>query len=147
MNTLLRRYSTLAVLGVALVGCSRHSRVIDNIAHQLRNGATQVDIGKSGDLAWDEMFVFSPYYPKDEICKTLKLSSAQCSASGIKDVVEGEFFLVFMQQGAVAEKQSFPRTIADFDESERCLAKGIRRQAAVFTVERKAGRVYLVCRI
>jgi hypothetical protein len=147
MSTLLPRYWTLAVLGFALVGCRRHSSVIDNITHQLRNGATQVDIGKSGDLAWDEMFVFGPYYPKDEICKTLNLSVLQCSAAGIKDVDEGEFLLVFMQHGAVSGTQSFPRTIADFDESERCLAKGIRRDAAVFTVEHKTGTVYLVCRL
>ena len=55
-----------------------------------------MDIGKSGDLAWDEMFVFGPYYPKDEICKTLNLSVSQCSAAGIKDVDEGEFLLVFI---------------------------------------------------
>lgn len=145
MSTKLRRYSTLALLSLALVGCRRHGSVVDNITHQLRNGATQVDIGQSSDFAWDEMFVFAPYYPKNEICKTLKLSASPCSATGIEDVDEGEFLLVFMQHGAVSETQSFPRTIADFDESERCLAKSIRRDAAVFTVERKSARSTLVC--
>src|SRR6476660_4651075 len=97
MSSLLRRYSTLVLLGLALVGCRRHSTVIDNITHQLRNGATQVDIGHSGDFAWDEMFVFGPYSGKDQICRTLKLSASQCSAVGIKDVDEGEFLLVFTQ--------------------------------------------------
>jgi hypothetical protein len=147
MSTLFRRYSTLAVLGFALVGCRRHSSVIDSIRHQLLNGATQVDIGQSGDFAWDEMFVFGPYYPKDEICRTLKLSASQCSTTGIKDVDEGEFLLVFMQHDTVSETESFPRKIADFDESERCQAKRIRRDAAVFTVEHKTGGVYLVCRL
>ena len=146
MSTKLRRYSTLVLLSSALVGCRRHGSVIDNITHQLRNGATQVDIGQSSDLAWDEMFVFAPYYAKNEICKTVKLSASQCSATGIEDVDEGEFLLVFMQHGAVSETQSFPRTIADFDESERCLAKSIRRDAAVFRVERKSARFTLVCR-
>jgi len=147
MNTFLLRYSTLAVLGLALVGCRRHSSVLDNIKHQLGNGATQVDIGQSDDFSWDEIFVFAPYYPKGQTCRTLKLNVSQCSAAGIKDVDEGEFLLVFMQHGTVSETQSFPRTIADFDESERCSAKGIGRGAAVFTVEHKAGRVYLMCRL
>src|SRR5436309_1586786 len=125
VRTLLRRYSTMALLGVALVGCRSHSSVIDNITQQLRNGATQVDIGHSGDFAWDEMFVFAPYSHTDGICRTLKLSASQCTAAGIKGVDEGEFFLVFVQHGAVSETLSFPRTIAEFDESGRCSAKGI----------------------
>jgi hypothetical protein len=143
---MLRRYSTLALLGFALVGCRRHSSVIDTIAQQLRNGATQVDIGHSGDSSWDEMFVFAPYSPTDEICRTLKLSASQCTSAGIKDVEEGEFLLVFMRHGAVSETFSFPRTIADFDESARCSAKAIAKDEAVFAVQRRANRVYLVCR-
>jgi hypothetical protein len=144
MSTLLRRYSTLTILILALVGCRRHSSLVDNITQQLRNGATQVDMGHSG-FAWDEMFVFGPYSPRGEICRTLKLSGSQCSAAGIKDVDEGDFLLMFMQHGAVSETLTFPRTIADFDESGRCLAKAIGRDVAVFTVERKLNRVYLVC--
>ena len=106
-----------------------------------------MDIGHSDDFAWDEMFVFGPYYPKDEICRTLKLGASQCSVAGIKDIDEGEFLLVFMQHGAASETLRFPRTIADFDESGRCLAKAIGKDVAVFTVERKANRVYLVCHL
>jgi hypothetical protein len=102
-------------------------------------------MARATDFAWDEMSVFGPYYPKDNICRTLKLADQQCSAAGIADVDEREFLLVFTQHGAVSETVRFPRTIANFDESERCLAKTIGREAAVFTVERKPA-VYLVCR-
>ena len=90
------------------------------------------------------MFVFSPYYPKDEICKKLKITPFQCTAWGVSDVDEGEFFLVIMQQGAISQTVKLPRTIANFDESEKCVAQPIRKSAAVFTVERKP-EVYLVC--
>jgi len=103
-------------------------------------------MGHVGDFAWDEMFVFGPYSPKGEICRTLNLSASRCSVAGIKDVDVGDFLLVFMQNGAVSETLNFPRTIADFDESGRCLAKAIGRDAAVFTLERKLNRVYLLCR-
>lgn len=147
MSILVRRYSTLALLGFALVGCRRHTSVIENISQQLRNGASQVDIGHSADSSWDEMFVFAPYSPSDEICRTLKLIASQCSSAGIRGVDEGEFLLVFMQHGVVSQTLSFPRTIADFDESERCSAKAIARGVAVFAVQRRANRVYLVCRL
>lgn len=137
-------YTTL-VLVFALAGCTRHRNVVERAGAQLRSGATQVDMARAADFAWDEMFVFGPYYPKNDICKTLKFTALQCSAAGIADVEEGEFFLVFTQRGAVSETVRFPRTIADFDESERCLAKSVGREAAVFTVERKPV-VSLVCR-
>ena len=146
MSILLRHYSTLVLLGFALVGCRRHTSVTDNVTQQLRNGATQVDIGQSADSSWDEMFVFAPYSAANDICRTLKLSASQCSSAGIKGVDEGEFLLVFMQHGAVSETLSFPRTIADFDESETCSAKAIAKDVAVFTVQRRGNRVYLVCR-
>jgi hypothetical protein len=147
MRILLRRYSTLALLSFALVGCRRHTSVIDSVTQQLRNGAIQVDIGNSADSSWDEMFVFAPYSPMDEICRTLKLSGSQCSSAGIKGVDEGEFLLVFTQHGVVSETLSFPRTIADFDESERCSAKAIAKDISVFAVQRRDNRVYLVCRL
>jgi hypothetical protein len=89
------------------------------------------------------MFVFGPYYPKDGICKTLRLDGSQCSAAGIRDVDEGEFLLVFLQRGGVSKIESFPRTVGNFHES--CLARDIARSAAVFTVERRPV-VYLMCR-
>jgi hypothetical protein len=98
----------------------------------------------AADFAWDEMFVFNPYYPKNDICKTLKISSSQCAAGGISDVGEGEFLLVFMQRGAISDTVRFPRTIADFDESDRCLARPFRRNTALFTLKRKPA-LYLVC--
>ena len=143
MSALASRHTILAVLGLTLVGCTKHRSIAENITEQLRSGVTQLNIGPVGDFAWDDMFVFGPYYPKDGICKTLKLNDSQCSAAGIRDVDEGEFFLVFLQRGAVSKIESFPRTVGNFDES--CLAKDIARAAAVFTVQRRPV-AYLMCR-
>jgi hypothetical protein len=59
------RYTMLAALGLTLVGCTRRRSITENVNEQLRSGATHVDIGRTGDFAWDDMFVFGPYYPKD----------------------------------------------------------------------------------
>jgi hypothetical protein len=133
----------LAILGLTLVGCRTQRSITENITEQLRSGATRVDIGRTGDFVWDDMFVFSPYYPKAGVCNTLRLNASQCSAAGIRDVDEGEFLLVFLQRTAISRIESFPRTVGNFDES--CLEKDIARSAAVFTVERRP-IVYLMCR-
>jgi hypothetical protein len=140
-------YTTLVL---ALAGCTSHKNVVEGnvverVAQQLRSGATQVDMARTADFVWDEISVFGPYYPKDDICRILKLTGPQCSAARITDVDEGAFLLVFTQRGAVSETVRFPRAIANFDESRRCLARGIGRNAAVFAVERRP-EVYLVCR-
>lgn len=99
---------------------------------------------RAAKFSWDEVFVFSPYYPKDKICQKLKVTLSQCSTRGVRDVDEGEFLLVFMQQGTISQAVRFPRTIANFDESEKCLAQPIRKSGAVFTVKRKPP-IYLAC--
>ena len=137
-------YTTLA-LGLALAACTGHRNVAEDIAQQLRSGATQVDMAHAADFVWDEMFVFGPYYPKDATCRTLNLDASHCSSAGISNVDEGEFLLVFMHRGAVSETARLPRRIANFDEGDRCLARGIRKDVSAFTVERKPG-IYLVCR-
>jgi hypothetical protein len=143
MSALTSRCRMLVILGLTLVGCRTHRSITENITDQLRSGAIRVDIGRTGDFVWDDMFVFGPNYPKEGVCKTLRLNGSQCSAAGIRDVDEGEFLLVFSQRSAISKIESFPRTVGNFDEG--CLAKDIARSAAVFTVERRPV-VYLVCR-
>jgi hypothetical protein len=128
-----------------IVASHSHANVAEDLSRQVQSGATEVDMAHLTEFEWDEMFVFGPYYPRDAICKTLNLTASHCSEAGIKDVDEGEFLLVFMRGGAVSQTGRVPRNVANFDESNRCLAKPIRRSAAVFTVERKPA-VYLVCR-
>ena len=126
-------YSAL-VLALNLVACTRHRNVVDNIAQQLRSGATRIDMARATDFAWDEVYVFNPYYPKDDICRTLKIDLPRCSRAGVTDVDEGEFLLVFTQNSEISQVVRFPRAIADFEESEKCIAKGIARNAAIFSV-------------
>lgn len=128
-----------------VVAARAYPSIADDISKHVQSGATQVDMARVAKFAWDEMFVFGPYYPRDAICRTLNLNASHCSEAGVKDVDEGEFLLVFMQGVAVSQTVRVPRNVANFDESNRCLARPIRRSAAVFTVKRRP-TVYLVCR-
>lgn len=136
------RCAVLAMLSL-LMACTKHKSVTENATKQIQSGATEVNIGQVGDFLWDSMFAFGPYYAKDGVCRTLKLADSECLTAGIRDIDEGEFFLVFMQNGRVSRVESFPRTVGNFDEA--CLAKEIPRAKAQFKVERKAV-LYLMCR-
>ena len=144
--TLLRRDLLLiAVLCALLIACNAQSSVGENIRKQLQSSATRIDAKSVATaFSWDEMFVFAPYTPKDEMCKKVGVTPTLCSKAKLRDVDEGEFLLVFMHGGAITHVEGFPRTIANFDESERCAAKPINRDRAIFKVERQSGFL-LVC--
>ena len=131
------------LLSFVSIGCSKQRSVTEHIKAQIGSGASQVDVGQSAGADWDHMFMFGPYTPKTEVCRTLKLSKWKCATSGFDDYVdEGEFLLVFMKGEAITRTERFPR-FANFDTA--CLGKDIPRSAAQFTVERKA-TVGLGCR-
>jgi hypothetical protein len=149
MQTSLR---VLLLLLVVALGCNgtAHKRVGTSVTRgverELGTNANEIDVARiADDFQWDSLFVFNPYAPRDHICSTIRVPEQQCSAVGIRDVDEGEFALVFMESGAVARVEYFPRRIGDFDESDRCLAKPIAKRAAKFAVQRQE-RVRLVCR-
>lgn len=41
--------------------------------------------GVATAVAWDKMYVFAPYSPKDEMCNKVGLSPQQCSNSNLRD--------------------------------------------------------------
>ena len=155
MYARLRAKTVLAIFVLTLTGCSKSEKsATQNIATQLKSGSAQVDMRDISGFAWDHMFIFGPYYPKDEICKKLELTTPECSKAGIFEgaryeasslaVGEGEALLVFLHGPSVSRVESIPRTIANFDES--CLDKKISKGAAVFQVTQpQPGVVYLVC--
>jgi hypothetical protein len=128
-------------VGTFLGGRNKH-RVGRAIVKEIQSGTTQVDIEKIANFEWDRMFVFGPYYPREYICKDLKITEWQCKAAGIADVDEGDDLLVFMNQGTVADAETIPRY---FDESERCMSRPIRREEAKFMLMGKP-RAMLVCK-
>jgi hypothetical protein len=99
---------------------TRRKNVVQDVSQQLRSGATQVSIAHAAKFPWNELFIFNPYYPKDDICQKIRLTTFQCLIHGIRDVDETEFILVFRQNSAISETERFPRAIADFEESENC---------------------------
>jgi len=132
----------LLVFCLVFAGCHKKTAVSGSIGKLLQTGASQVDMRRVANFAWDDMFVFGPYTSKDQICRTLKHSGSQCSYEGIRDVNELESLMVFLHGASETRIESLSRSVADFDDS--CLKKNLKRDAAVLSVERRP-RVLLVC--
>jgi hypothetical protein len=140
-----RNLLLLAVLCGFLISCNTQNSVSEGIRNQLQSGATRVDMkGVATAFSWESLYVFTPYTSKDCMCKTVGVSPQQCPKANLRDADEGEFFLVFIRAGEITHAESISRTIANFDESERCAAVPIAFDKALFKVERKSG-FFLVC--
>ena len=136
----------LAASLLAVLGCERDTGVTYVIDAQVRTGATAVSLAQIADFDWDRLLVFGPYSYPEGMCKDLGFSAPECSAAGLKDVEEGDFFLVFLKGRTITHREIFSRLKGNFDQS--CLAKAIPRVNARFAIDRReAGGVYLTCRL
>jgi len=61
------------VLCFSSAGCRRNSSFSDSIGKVVQSGASHLNLGSVTNFAWEDVFVFGPYTPKDAECKTLKL--------------------------------------------------------------------------
>jgi hypothetical protein len=129
---------------LALLGCNKNG-VTDGIDTQVRAGATVVNLAQVADFDWDQLFVFGPYSYPEGMCKTLGLSSHNCSAAALKEVDERDFLLLFLKDRKITYRETFSRLKGNFDQS--CLGKAIPRADARFAIDRReGGGVYLACR-
>jgi hypothetical protein len=138
--------SGVACRSTAGANISRGNDDSNDLHKQLATNSKTVDLSTfTLKFPWDRMYIFQPYSPKDEICAKLGLNAERCGAADVRDVDEGEFLLVFMQQDELTHIEYIPRFV-EFEESERCLARPIKRAAATFSVERR-DRSVLHCQL
>jgi len=76
------------ILCVYFAGCRRSSTLSATIGKVVQSGASQLNLSSVANFAWEDVFVFGPYTPKDEECQTLKHFEAQCSCAGLRDVTK-----------------------------------------------------------
>lgn len=129
-----------------LTGCDVADAVNDvsnQMGAMIEGGATTLEVAELSANDWDHLFVFGPYSPKNAVCQSLTLPTADCRDSRIPEHVdEGTFLLVFMKGSKLVHLEHFSRKFGDF--AAACLGRSIPRERAIFRVSR--GTVtYLTC--
>lgn len=131
---------TLTILLVLnLCGCGdiyRHLKSGDvgwAIKKELRDEKSQsIEIAKLTKFQWDELFLFGPYQPTNEICKRLDLSSIECkSLIDAESIGEGETLMVFRNKGKIVHSEIHFRFQGDFAPVPD---KPLTPRTAIFTV-------------
>ena len=92
----------------------------------------QIELAKVTKFTWDELFLFGPYEPASDICKTLRLSSAECeSAITVTSTDDGEMLMVFRHKGRIVHSEVHMRWHGDFSPIPQ---EPLTPQTAVFAV-------------
>lgn len=77
--------------------------------------STKVEIAQLTKFQWDELFLFGPYQPTDEVCKRLELSTFDCkSIITVESTDDGEMLMVFRNEGKVVHTEMHTRWHGDF---------------------------------
>lgn len=110
--------------------------------------SARVEVAKLTDFEWDELFLFGPYQPTNEICKRLELSALECEAViTAESTDDGEMLMVFRLQKKVVYTEMHIRFHGDFTPAPN---EPFTPQTAIFsvTVEGKSasGRDWLKLR-
>ena len=90
------------------------------------------------DFEWDVVQIFSPYTPRDDVCRLHVSSWPQCTAALEPSVPEGEFVLVFSLKGKYVAHESHRRSNGDYCETSCALV--IPASEAVFRGQPAGGK-------
>src|SRR3954452_25139765 len=89
------------ILCLSSAGCRRNSPLSDAIRQQVQSGAIGLDMSSITSFAWENVFVFGPYTPKDDECRILKHTESQCLSEDLREVGAKESLMVFLHGASV----------------------------------------------
>jgi hypothetical protein len=129
----------LAAIISALSGCGDVYRYFKSgevgwaLKKELRDKHSKVvNIAKLTDFEWDELYLFSPYEPTDDICKRLLIALEDCrSVITSESTDDGEMLMVFRHTGKVVHTEMHIRWHGDFTPVPD---EVFSRESAVFDV-------------
>ena len=133
------KFVLTALLMLSLSGCGDIYRYFKSgevgwaLKRELRDRhVEQIELAKITGFTWDELFLFGPYEPASDICKTLRLSSADCESTiTATSTDDGEMLMVFRLKGKIVHNEIHIRWHGDFSPIP---PEPLTPQTAVFAV-------------
>lgn len=76
---------------------------------------TNVDLATLTKFEWDELILFGPYQPIQDVCRELGLSYVSCARTiQVQSNDDGEMLMVFRKDGAIVHVEMHYRFNGDF---------------------------------
>jgi hypothetical protein len=107
-------------LSILLAACNPFAFSAGSVGEALKKEVrdkkgVEVDLRKIVPFEWDSLYMFTPYMPRQEICKQLQLTELQCHRHvPIESTDDGEMFLVFRLKEEIVHTEMHSRFNGDF---------------------------------
>jgi hypothetical protein len=132
------RHLLAILLGLSLTGCGDIQRYLKSgevgwaLKRALRDQhAERIELVQLTRFTWDELFLFGPYEPANEVCRTLGSASSDCESSLTLASSDGEVLMVFRRGGKIVHSEIHLRWHGDFSPMPNA---PLTPQTAVFSV-------------
>ncbi len=101
---------------------------------ELRDKKTKVvDLKSLTTFEWDEVVLFAPYEPTEDVCRRLALSETDCrSTITVASIDDGEMVMVFRKSGRIVHVERHHRFHGDFEPRKK--TQTISATSAIFAV-------------
>src|SRR5712691_1385536 len=110
----------VVTLSLLLVACNLFAFSVGPVGEALRKElrekeSIEVDLKKIVPFDWDEFYLFTPYTPREEVCKRLQLTELHCwYYVPTESTVDGLMFLAFRYKGKTVHTEMHSRFNGDF---------------------------------
>ncbi len=116
------RIPIVVALLLCLVGCDDLNLSLDSgevgwaLKKEIRDKKSRVvSIVRLTRFEWDELFLFPPYEPKNDICKRLALTPEECKNTiTLESSDDSQMLMVFRNKGKVVHTEIHIRRNGDF---------------------------------
>jgi hypothetical protein len=108
----------VSMIALALAACAEKSKpgISEAIGALARDrNVTELHLSQAAPFAWDEVYLFGPYTPREQVCKTLRIPVSDCQRFiPFESVDDGDMTLAFMLQHCMARYTMHRRKNGDF---------------------------------
>lgn len=114
------RSASIGFLCILLAACNPFAFSVGPVGKALQaevreKRSKEVDLQTVVPFNWDALYIYSPYMPREEICKQLQLKEPQCHYYvRVESTDDGEMFLVFRLKGEIVHTEMHSRFNGDF---------------------------------
>jgi hypothetical protein len=120
-----------------LPACSQDGAISASIGEAVhRPEARTLDLAQVVNFEWEAVFFFSPYTPRDDICRELRVEQQCAAAVPFESSDDGLMTLAFLRAGRVVRVEPHSRRNGDFTPVPGL--QPIPRTRAVFRIVRES---------
>lgn len=124
----------MTLVSLTVVACSNAPDVSQAIGKRIEERRSDtIRLADATSFAWDQVYLFGPYTPRQDVCSTLRIQASDCERLvSFESSDDGEMSLAFLARGELVHFTRHVRSNGDFTPVPA--EQPLSRDQAVFRV-------------